>query len=243
MDSEKFDISKLYGVIAPHAGYPYSGEIAAYSYDLLSREQPGKIIIIAPSHREFLDGFSIYPGKFYSTPLGKVAIEQNFVEKIVAECSAVEKNIAGHKEEHSLEVQLPFLQYLLDEFKIVPIIAGNASIKQVEELAKCLAELGQEAEFCVVASSDLSHFHSYDRACNKDLKLIEELKKFDIAKLIQGHKDRSLEACGMIPISVLLEYGRVAGDPKFKALDYRNSGDTAGGKNRVVGYLSAAIYE
>src|SRR6056297_1882204 len=99
VDRKDIAIEKLYGVISPHAGYPYSGEIAAYSYELIGREQPDKFVILAPSHRDFLDGFSIYPGAAYSTPLGEIPIEKDMVEKIVEECSCVEKNMAGHREE------------------------------------------------------------------------------------------------------------------------------------------------
>ena len=243
VESQDFAYNKLYGVIAPHAGFIYSGAVAAYSYQLIAKTKPARLIIIAPSHREFIEGFSIYPGQAYSTPLGEVNIDQELVDKITDNCSAVERNNAGHKEEHSLEVQLPFLQNVLEDFSIVPIVAGNVDHEQVRELGSYLAELDKKSELCLIASSDLSHFHSYESARNKDRNLIEELKQFSTDKLIKGHKDRSLEACGMIPISVLLEYARELGDAKFMVLDYRNSGDTAGGKSRVVGYLAAAIYK
>jgi hypothetical protein len=243
VDQKQFAIKKLYGIISPHAGYPYSGEIAAYGYDIIKKEKPDKIIVIAPSHREFLKGFSIYPGEFYATPLGKIPLDNELADKIVEQTASVEKNMAGHKEEHSLEVQLPFLQYTLDDFEIVPIVSGNVDQVAVSGLAKSLSELQKEEEFVVVASSDLSHFHSYDEAVKKDRELIDHLKKFATENLVRAHKDRTLEACGMIPISVLLEYAQKTGEPEFIELDYRNSGDTAGGKGRVVGYLSAAIYE
>lgn len=243
VDQQQFDINKLYGIISPHAGYPYSGEIAAYGYDIIKKEKPDKIIVIAPSHREFIEGFSIYPGEFYATPLGKIPLDSELADKLVERTSSVDKNMAGHKEEHSLEVQLPFLQYILEDFKIVPIVAGNVDQTAVSDLVESLSELSEEEDFIIVASSDLSHFHSYDEAIKKDRELIDRLKQFNTDNLVQAHKDRTLEACGMIPISVLLEYAQKTGEPEFIELDYRNSGDTAGGKGRVVGYLSAAIYE
>ncbi|MCF7884955.1 MAG: AmmeMemoRadiSam system protein B [Candidatus Marinimicrobia bacterium] len=243
VEQKDFDLNKLYGVISPHAGYPYSGEIAAYSYDIIAKQEAHKIIVIAPSHREYIDGFSIYPGNYYATPLGKIPLDMDLIEDITKRTSCVKKAMTGHKQEHSLEVQLPFLQYILDEFSLIPIVAGKVEKEQVEELAECLADLSNESQFTVVASSDLSHFHGYDQANEIDRELIERLKKFKVSNLVQAHKDRSLEACGMIPISVLMEYALKAGEPSFMELDHRNSGDTGGTRDRVVGYLAAAVYE
>ena len=243
VDYKELDINKLYGIIAPHAGYPYSGEIAAYGYDLIARYKSKKYVVIAPSHREYINGFSVYPGDYYSTPIGEIPLDKGFIEELLQKTGSVEKSIKGHRQEHSLEIQLPFLQTVVDDFELIPIMAGNADKNDVLELAEVLYEMDQEQDFTIIASSDLSHFHSYQVAIEKDRELINKLQNFDIDDLVEAHQNRSLEACGMIPINVLMEYARKSGQARFAELDYRNSGDTAGGRDRVVGYLAAALYE
>jgi len=241
VDQKDLNINKLYGIISPHAGYPYSGEIAAYGYDLIARYKSKKYVVIAPSHREYINGFSVYPGDSYETPIGEIPLDKDFIKELIQKTNVVQESIKGHREEHSLEIQLPFLQTVVDDFKLIPIMAGNAGQQDILELSAALSEM--EQDFTVIASSDLSHFHSYRVAIKKDRDLIEKLQNFDIDDLVEAHQNRSLEACGMIPINVLMEYARKSGQAKFAELDYRNSGDTAGGRDRVVGYLSAALYE
>ena len=238
------EIDQLYGVISPHAGYEFSGPIAAYSYSVLAKASPKHLIIIAPSHHAYISGFTIYPGAYYETPLGKIPINQELSNTISNNCSSVQRSKSGHQQEHSLEVQLPFIQYVLEEdFDIIPIIAGDVDQTGLDMLSEELSEINQKEEIVIVASSDLSHFHSYDQAVKKDRELINKLKDFEIDDLLAAHKSRKLEACGMIPINVLMQFALNSGSPQFKELNYRNSGDTTGEKGKVVGYLSAAIYE
>ncbi len=235
---------KLYGLIAPHAGYPYSGPVAAFGYQLLKNYSFEHVVIIAPSHREFLDGFSVYPGDYYETPLGQVPLDTPLRDTLVDSTASISSSVAGHRSEHSLEVQLPFLQVVLEqEFKLLPIIMGQANLDQIEILAKGLNELSNQAEFVVIASSDLSHYHPYNEAVKKDKNLIKALEAYDLQRLKKGFSTQALEACGLGPILTMLLYAHLRGQPACKALDYRNSGDTSGMKDQVVGYVSAAVFE
>ncbi len=234
---------KLYGIISPHAGYPYSGPIAAYGFKLLQNHKAKKIIILAPSHREYFHGFSIFPGDSYETPLGQIPICKES-EKILLKNPAVNLTNLGHLEEHSLEVQLPFLQTIYDHnYKIIPIVVGDCSISMLESFAETLLTLAEHEDFVIIASSDLSHYHNYDLAVDIDTHFNKVIESYNLYELSEGIKDHSLEACGIAPIFILMKYAELSGNPKCKILNYRNSGDTSGDKNQVVGYTSAVIFD
>ncbi len=237
-------MEKLFGIISPHAGYQYSGPVAATGFKLLKQHYSKNVIIIAPSHREYLCGISIFPGIAYSTPLGDVPINHKICNIIAEESKSVFQGLAGHREEHSLEVQLPFLQTIFQEgFDLIPMIIGESSIEEIIDLAKVLKKIREKEDFILIASSDLSHYHPYKIATTKDKQFISILEKYDLEELRNGFQTRSAEACGIGPILLLMEYAKLCGNAKCKAFDYRNSGDTAGSKSQVVGYVSAGVYE
>ena len=248
--SEYFDNSQvfekfndIYGIISPHAGHIYSGLVAAYSYKIIKNSKIRKFIILAPSHQNFFQGFSIYPGDCYSTPLGNINLCKEVITKLLSN-----KNIRlsnqGHEGEHSLEVQLPFLQYMFNNtFEIVPIVIGDFSPDMLDSLADSLYELSKDEEFLVIASSDLSHFHSYEIARQIDGHLLELLESYDLDKIKSGILNNSIEACGITTIYTLMKFASMGDEAKLKIVDYRNSGDTAGDKFRVVGYASGVVYQ
>ena len=214
------------GIISPHAVYVYSGPIAANSFKAISHLKPKNIIVLSPSHREYFNGFSLYNGEFYETPLGRIKVSQNLVEKI-NQNQFVQLSDAGH---HS------------HEFEIVPIVIGDVDIDKLDRFAETLFELSQNNDFLVVASSDLSHFHPYDMAVQIDSEFLDLVKAFELKQIGEGFMDNTLEACGISCIYSLMKYASLKGNAKCEILDYRNSGDTAGDKFRVVGYASGVVY-
>lgn len=219
-------------IIAPHAGYIYSGPIAASAYVRLSNAgaRINRVVILGPSHRVAFHGLALSHADAFATPLGHVAVDQAALATI-AQLPFVTYLEQAHTLEHSLEVQLPFLQETLSDFKIVPIVAGNASPEQV---AQVLELLWGGPETLIVISSDLSHYHPYAMAQKLDQLTSEQIEKRQYEAITAE------SACGMVPVRGLLKLAQEK-SLTIKTIDLRNSGDTAGDKNRVVGYGAYVI--
>ncbi|MGH8727140.1 MAG: AmmeMemoRadiSam system protein B [Burkholderiales bacterium] len=218
-------------LIAPHAGYIYSGAIAASAYAAIAelRERIKRVVLVGPAHRVPFKGLALPAVDALATPLGVVPVDPA-ATLALAGMPQVSENLAAHELEHSLEVQLPFLQTLLDDFSVVPLLAGDA---QASEVAQVLDALWGGPETLIVVSSDLSHYLTYDKACAVDRATAQAI--LDLSPPI------SLEqACGGTPINGLLLAARLHG-LKPRLLDLRNSGDTAGDHRRVVGYAAFAF--
>lgn len=211
---------KLKALIVPHAGYIYSGIVAAQAYHLLKKHQFKKVILLGPSHYVAFYGAAIADEDFL-TPLGKVKCG-DITGWIKA--GLVEISLEAHAKEHSLEVQLPFLQETLGEFELYALVLGTVN---EAKLAKFISEK-LDNETLVIVSSDLSHYLPYDKAILKDNQTI--------SNILHG-ESTNLDACGRTPIKVLMHLAELKGW-KPQLIDYRNSGDTAGDKDRVVGYAS-----
>lgn len=214
-------------MILPHAGYIYSGETAARGYGLLrdAHQQIKRVVLLGPTHRVAIRGLATVSSSAFETPLGKIPIDQPGVARAL-ELPQVVIMDEAHAQEHSLEVHLPFLQTILDDFSLLPFAVGDATANEVSEVIECL--WGGD-ETLIVISSDLSHFHDYETAVKRDQKTsqaIEALRLEDIS-----HHD----ACGATPINGLLQLARRQ-HFGISLIDYRNSGDTAGSKDSVVGY-------
>lgn len=214
-------------MIVPHAGYIYSGPIAATAYARLKPAAASitRVVLIGPSHRVAFRGLAVSRTHAYSTPLGDVEVDRAAIEALV-NLPFVEYIEQAHTLEHSLEVHLPFLQAVLQQFTLVPIVAGDASPEQVS-LALDLLWGGDET--LLVVSSDLSHYHDYDTAKRLDQatsRMIEHLQYTEIC---------GEAACGKVPVNGLLKLLQQKG-LSIKTIDLRNSGDTAGDKQQVVGY-------
>ncbi len=239
-----FQLKRLYGVISPHAGYSCSAQTAAYGFRLLQNYPVKTVIVVAPSHGDYFRGVSIFDGEGFETPLGVVPVDTDFCQRLNDNSKIAILSAAGHRSEHSLEVQLPFLQKIYpDGFDLVPVTVGVTSAEDLREFAEVLFKTAAKDQIMVIASSDLSHYYPHEIACRKDGHFIKLLEDYDLESLGQGYDDQSLEACGLGPILVLLHFARQFGSAKCKQLDYRTSGDTCGSKLQVVGYLSAAVYE
>lgn len=213
-------------IIAPHAGYQYSGPTAAHVYRMLEgrQERIRRVVLLGPAHRVYLQGMALPSVGAFTTPLGDVPIDADGVEQALA-MPGTQVSDEAHAAEHSLEVHLPFLQTVLDDFKLVPIVVGVCTAHHVEAV---LETLWGGDETVIIVSSDLSHFHPYSEARDIDANTTARIEARE--PTLHGE-----EACGAYALNGLLLAAKARG-LHVRTLDLRNSGDTAGDKNRVVGY-------
>jgi len=219
-------------IIVPHAGYIYSGAIAASAYALIipARDRISRVVLIGPSHKVPLLGLAATKMQEFSTPFGEVPVDRKAIDNIIKfpQVSLMEQ---AHANEHSLEVQLPFLQKILNQFSIVPLVVGKATPKQVGEILEAL--WGGE-ETLIVISSDLSHYNNYKSAQKLDKLTTQAIETLSPEKIDYE------QACGRIPINGLLHVAKIR-KMHVETVDLRNSGDTAGSKEQVVGYGAYAF--
>ncbi|MEJ2724105.1 MAG: AmmeMemoRadiSam system protein B [Deltaproteobacteria bacterium] len=233
---------ELQAIIVPHAGYPYSGQVAAYAYRLLQNIPFKRVVLIGPSHRVPFRGISVNLQAGYETPLGTVPVDRAFAEKIIQAGGHIRWLPQAHAREHCLEIQIPFLQTVLHDFQIVPILMGQQDFETCRSLAQNLIQLLGDAEGTLfLASTDLSHFHSYDQARTLDKAFIEHVRAFDPEALARAVAAGSCEACGAGAAVATMLAARKAGADRSAVLYYANSGDVTGDRRQVVGYVSAAL--
>ena len=221
-------------LIVPHAGTVYSGSIAAVAYRTLlqCRHVIRKVILLGPAHRVYLHGLALPGVEQFQTPLGKINLDTKTIQKLVDNFHQITFSDAAHAEEHSLEVQLPFLQVVLASFRLIPFVVGDAT---QQEVADVIEHLWGGDECLIIISTDLSHFHNYEEAVKIDKASAELIESF------QGDRLGNNSACGRIPLRGLLHLAQQK-RMSIKRLDLRNSGDTSGHKDRVVGYGSWGLY-
>ncbi|OPY10270.1 MAG: hypothetical protein A4E67_00628 [Syntrophaceae bacterium PtaB.Bin038] len=230
------------GLVSPHAGYLYSGPIAAHGYRLVEGRRYDAVVVIGPSHRVLFRGASVWPSGGYETPLGVVPVDRELAAAILASDPVVNSDPKPHAAEHSVEIQLPFLQVALGSFAFVPIVMGTQDLRTCEALADAVLRASKGRDVLVVGSSDLSHFHSYEQARRLDGAVVDLVRKRDFRGLARGLEDGSCEACGGGPVVTAMLFADRAGARGVRVLRYANSGDVTGDRHRVVGYLSAAFY-
>jgi len=237
-------ISNIKAVVSPHAGYTYSGQVAAYSYRQVQGSEYESVIVIAPSHSEYFDYVSVYHGHAYETPLGLVVVDRERAAMLKDSSPVIELSHSGHGSEHSLEVQLPFLQVVLGkDIRIVPIVIGNQNAENISGLGKAVGELFSGEKILIVASTDLSHYHPYDTAVSMDSYVGDLIGSFDSRKLMEDFTGENAEMCGGGPVISAMIASSIMGADSSVVLKYANSGDVSGDKSAVVGYLSAAFYK
>ncbi len=230
----KYDGAVPKAIIAPHAGYVYSGLTAAYAYApiLPARHLIKRVVLLGPCHRVAVKGLALSGADQFATPLGEVELDKEAAARIL-KLPQVQIFDATHADEHSLEVQLPFLQSILEDFKLVPLVVGQAG---ADDVAQVLDALWGGPETLIVISSDLSHYMPYDRARQSDGAACQAIEKLDPTQLSDE------QACVRVPIKGLLNLAQQK-KLSVETVDLRNSGDTAGAKDKVVGYGSWLFHQ
>lgn len=233
-------------LIVPHAGYAYSGQVAAYAYAELVGQEYDAVILMGPNHsvRGFY-GIAVYPGGAFETPLGLVPVEQELAQAILEAGPGFSDDPGLHAYEHALEVQLPFLQRILPDTPIVPIIIGWPSPENCRALAEALVQSLEGRNVLLIASSDLSHYPTYDDAVEVDRAILAAVETMDVAvfretvaqQMARGIPNLATTCCGEGAIAVVLELAPLLGADHVTVLHYANSGDVPiGDRSQVVGY-------
>ncbi len=230
----------IIAIISPHAGYEFSGGVASYGFKAIKGRDFSTVIIIGPSHYVYFEGSSVYPKGYYKTPLADVEIDEQLTEKLINN-STVRFYPPAHQREHSVEVQVPFLQTVLKNFKIVPIVMGNCSYQDCLNLGKAIANNIKAKKTLIIASTDFSHFHTSQEARVLDKISLEEIENFDPQQLYDKLKAGKCQLCGGMPVVTALIISKELGADKIKLLKYLHSGDVTGDNSRVVGYGSLII--
>jgi AmmeMemoRadiSam system protein B len=234
-------------LVAPHAGYVYSGAVAARAFALLDDGAFDTVVLVGPSHVDAFDFTSVYEGDAYETPLGALEVDGETARRIAAGRATIRASERGHvaprraRGEHGLEVMLPFLQRLGTGPRIVPIVMGNQAWDACLELGRALAETVDPERVLIVASSDLSHFYPYDEAVRLDSAFCDLLVDLDAARLYEGVRSGRCEACGAGPVVAAVVAAASWPNRRCRLLARTNSGDVTGDRTSVVGYTSAVV--
>lgn len=233
------------GIVAPHASYMYSGECAAHAYGAIRGKKYETVVVISPSHQTFFDSASVFNGGSYETPLGVVFVDLELAKAIGNVHPKVVLSPLGHTggraPEHALEVQLPFLQSVLGDFKLVPIVMGSQETDIVSALGEVLAGKLAGRNALIVASSDLSHYYEAKQAEKLDRGVIDAIEKFDWQLLHDRIASGASQACGAGPIMSCMYASRRLGATRARVVQYTHSGKVTGDDAEVVGYLSAVF--
>ena len=243
LESTKATVAgKLVALISPHAGLRYSGQVAAFGYALLGGLRGSTIVLVGPSHRVPFDGCAVYAKGTWQTPLGEAPVDEELAQALLDADARVFDEPSVHRDEHSLEMQLPFLQHAVPGLRIVPVLMGSQSRTEVDRLAERLvAALGHHPAL-LVASSDLSHYHPAAVANALDAQVVGDVERFDAEALMDRLERERGHACGGGPMVAVMKAARGLGASRAQILCYADSGDAGEkDKSRVVGYLSAAL--
>jgi AmmeMemoRadiSam system protein B/AmmeMemoRadiSam system protein A len=235
---------RLIAIISPHAGYVFSGQVAAYGYKNIKGSDIKKVILIGPSHHTGFKGASVYTKGSFRTPLGDIKINERLAKGLLNEAADVRFYPEAFEKEHSIEVQLPFLQTVLKDFTIVPILIGSPTKQSFQYLTERLTEMLREDEKAIIiASTDLSHFHGYDTAVMMDRKMIDAVVRMSIEDVENYLSNREAEMCGGYPVIFAMAAARMAGANMGVLFKYANSGDVTNDRDKVVGYASIGLYK
>jgi len=240
-ESREIDLQgEIIGMVVPHAGYMFSGGVAARAYRQLFDSKIEVVVVIAPSHCEYFTEISIYDGYAYSTPLGTLPVDKELAQELADQSPQIILSDKGHRfEEHALEVQLPFLQKIIDDFRFVPIVMGEHNQDNIDSLANGLAQVLKDKQALIIASTDLSHFYNDEKANSLDQVVVDDIENFDEEQLFQDLQSGECEMCGGGPAVAVMKACKLLGASQSQVLLYRNSGDITGDREEVVGYLSA----
>ncbi len=241
---------KIIGLVSPHAGFVYSGMVAAHCYLRLAEDGLPKVaVLIGPNHRSYLPPVALPDSSEWRTPLGESAVDMDVVHRIAAAYPNARVNSAAHAFEHSLEVQVPFLQYIGNRpgghpIRIVPVLIGagarmllpGGEVQFADEFGAAVAEALQGEDAIIIASTDFTHYESGTAAAEKDSSAISCIEALDEAGLIRTVDAYGITMCGVVPTAVMISACKLMGARSAQKLAYRNSGDVTGDQNEVVGY-------
>jgi len=231
----------IVGLIAPHAGYVYSGQVAAHAYRLVHGQDFKTVVIVGPSHRHGFRGCSIYPSGGYETPFGVAQVDETLATAL-SKASGFKFVPNAHREEHSVEMQVPFVQKVLPEAKILPIVMGAPTEKTISSLADAFAKTLRGQKVLIVASTDLSHFFPKEKANSVDADTLSLIKSMDTDSIIKKMGRRENIMCGGGPVASVLLYAKKLENPEVTILKYADSSQAGGNESQVVGYTAAAVY-
>jgi AmmeMemoRadiSam system protein B len=235
------ECAALVGLVVPHAGLMYSGPVAAYAYRLLRDRSFDVAVLVGPSHFVAFDGVSVQASGGFETPLGVAPIDEECAAALMRATPLVREHPAAQAREHSLEMQLPFLQRLAPGAKIVPLVMGFQTAETARALGDALAAAVAPKKALLVASTDLSHYHDAATASRLDGVVIDHVTRFDADGLQATLDARPEHACGGGPMVAVMRAARQVGARDAVVLHYADSGDVSGDKTAVVGYLAAAF--
>jgi len=229
---------KIFGVICPHAGYMYSGPIACHSFYAISSEIPELFIIVGPNHGGIGSSVATMKDCKWSTPLGEIEVDSEAAEEISSLSEIIQIDNLSHLREHSIEVQIPILQEVYSNFKILPISLINQNKDISEELGQAMAKIAGKKNAMIIGSSDFTHYEQNEFAHEQDMALIEPILKLDVRKFYDVLEERNVSACGYGAIASTMIACKELGATKGELLKYATSGDITGDTNSVVGYGS-----
>jgi len=233
---------RLVAFMAPHAGYQFSGQVAAYSYKNIGDKHT--VIILAPSHYDPFSGASVYTEGSFRTPLGLVKIDERLAKSLIDEKAGVRFYPKAYEKEHSLEVQLPFLQRSLNDFRIVPVIMGQLTRESFDSLASKITKILRDDDNAIlIASTDLSHYKNYDETIKRDTRTLDAVRRMSVSECQRVVATGEGEMCGAVPVLLTLEIVRRLGANEADLFKYANSGMVTGDLNRVVGYAAVGFYK
>lgn len=233
----------IIGLVTPHAGYRYSGYVAAHGYYQLSREKiPETLVIIGPNHTGLGQPVSVYKEGEWITPLGEVRVNRSLANRLIASSNIISADKVAHMQEHSIEVQLPFLQVLFNgDFEFVPICMMDQSFEASCELGKAISLSSQNDRPLIIASTDFTHYESRDIAARKDSRALDAILELDATALLKTVDLMNISMCGAGPVAAMLVAARSLGAEQAELLAYQTSGDITGDYTSVVGYASIEV--
>jgi len=238
-DSSKEKIP-AFGVIVPHAGYMYSGNVAGSVYSRI--EIPDTIILLGPNHTGIGPAISVMTDGTWTSPLGNVEIDSALADSICSASPLLQADASAHQQEHSLETQLPFLQYFSSSFRIVPICFMRTNWQDCLQVADAILTGIGERKVLIVASSDMTHYESHERAKAKDRMAIEKILELDPEALFHTVSREKISMCGVVPASIMLLCAKKRGVRCSKLIRYQTSGEVSRDWNQVVGYAGMVVY-
>lgn len=240
-EAEPGPAGTVLAIVAPHAGLRYSGPVAAFAYGLLAGRSYDVAVLVGPSHHVAFEGVAVYARGAFATPLGCVNVAEDCAGAIARASSSVIDRPGAHLREHSLEMQLPFLQRVLPDTPIVPLVMGRQTRDTILDLGAGLARALAGRQALLVASTDLSHYHDAATAARLDGRVIDKIRRFDSEGLLRLLERFPQHACGGGPTVSVMYAARALGADDARILRYADSGDVSGDKDAVVGYVAAAL--